>query len=65
MSPTPSNIAAGSLDMTLRALLLHMMEKRLDHVVLVIPDAPVQVSVTVAGTEQMKDITQQVERILK
>jgi DNA-binding TFAR19-related protein (PDSD5 family) len=63
--PTPSNIAAGSLDMTLRALLTHMMEKRLNHVVLMFPEAPVQISVTVASVEKTREITQKIERILK
>ena len=53
------------MDMSLRDLLVHMMEKHLDHVVLKIPGTPVQVSVTVASAGKMVRITEQVERILK
>lgn len=64
MSPTPSNVAAGHLDMSLRELLTHMMDNRLDHVVLKIPGSPVDVSVTVASAAKTAEITQLVERIL-
>lgn len=64
MSPTPSNIGAGHLDMSLRELLVHMMDNSLDHVVLKIPGSPVDVSVTVSSAEKTAEITRQVERIL-
>lgn len=64
MSPTPSNIATGHLDMTLRDLLTHMMDKRLDHVVLKFHGEPVQISVTLASPEKTARITLQVQRIL-
>lgn len=60
----PSSIAAGDLDMTLRALLTHMMEHRLDHVVLVMPDAPIRISVTVASAAKTVEITKHVQRVL-
>jgi hypothetical protein len=65
MSPTPSNISAGSLDMTLREMMIHMAEKRLDHVVLVIPNTPTQVTITIASEAKTKAITEQVERIFR
>jgi hypothetical protein len=65
MSPTPSNISGGSLDMTLRDLLKHMLGENLNHVVLIIPHTEMQVAVTLAADYQINRITQQVERILK
>jgi hypothetical protein len=64
VDPVPSNIASGSLDMALRDLLTHMMERKLDHVVLVMPGVPVHVTVTVASVQKTAEITKQVERIV-
>jgi len=64
VSFVPSDVSAGHLDMSLRELLAHMVDHKLDHVVLVIPDAPVQISVTVADAAKTKEITKLVGRIL-
>lgn len=62
--PTPKELALGSLDMTVRELLVHMMDRRLDHTVLVLPGTPVRVSVTVASVNKTDLITKAVQRIL-
>lgn len=63
----PSDVSGGSLDMTLRELLVHMLDKRLDHVVLIpaIPGGDVQISVTVAGARKTREITAAVGQIVK
>lgn len=65
MSPTPANIGAGSLDMSLRDLLTHMMTNKLDHVVLLAPGLPIRISVTIGNVEQTDEITRQVQKIFK
>jgi len=65
MTLQPSHVGEGSLDMSLRKLLTHMMDKKLDHVVLVIPDEDVQISITVATSVETSKITKQIERILR
>lgn len=62
--PTPKELAIGSLDMTVRQLLVHMMDRGLDHVVLVLPGTPVRVSITVASVNKTELITKAVQRIL-
>lgn len=65
MSPTPAGFYAGSLDMTLRELLVHMTSNRLDHAVLVIPGADARVTITVADEQKTAQLTKQVEKLLK
>ncbi len=62
--PKPKEIGIGSLDMTLRELLVEMMAKKLDHVVLILPGQPVQISVTVGSPQKTAQITTQVQRII-
>lgn len=63
MSPTPKDVGVGSLDMSLRDLLTQMMDRKLDHVVLMLPGIPVQVSVTVGSVEKTRQITMEVQKI--
>jgi hypothetical protein len=62
--PIPKELALGSLDMSLRELLVHMTERHLDHTVLVISGTPVRVSITVASVQKTDLITKAVQRIL-
>ena len=64
MSPQPSAIGVGSLDMSLRELLVAMMDQKLDHVVLVPPKLGVQITVTVASDTNTARITNEVQRII-
>jgi len=63
-NPIPKALGIGTLDMTLRDLLVQMMEAKLDHTVLILASADVRVSVTVASSEKTALITQAVQRIL-
>ena len=61
----PKDISQGHLGMSLRELLTHMMERQLNHVVLIIrPDVPVRITVTVANVAQTDQITKLVESII-
>lgn len=62
--PIPKELALGSLDMSVRDLLVHMMDRGLDHTVLMLPGTPVRVSVTVASVNKTDLITKAVQRIL-
>jgi len=62
--PIPKNLAMGSLDMSLRDLLLHMTKNRLDHAVLVIPGTELRISITTASLNKTDLITKAVQRIL-
>lgn len=62
---TPKNFAMGDLDMSLRSLLKHMTEHKLDHAVLVLPASFVRISVTLANITQTDEITAAVGRILR
>jgi hypothetical protein len=62
--PTPKNFAMGSLDMSIRDLLKHMMASQLDHAVLIIPGTGARISVTVATQAKTDLITREVMRIL-
>ncbi len=63
-APKPKALGLGSLDMSLRELLVQMGEQHLDHVVLLIPNTPVQITVTVGDADKTREITKQVQRIL-
>lgn len=63
-SPPPDNVSVGSLDMPLRELLVHMVDGKLDHVVLVPPGIGVHITVTVASVSNTRKITAEVGRIL-
>ena len=58
------DISMATLDTSIRQLLVHMIDKKLDHAVLVIPGSKVRVSVTVATESKTDEITRQVKRIL-
>lgn len=62
--PQPKNIAYGSLDMSLRQLLTHMLEHHLDHTVLVMAEANVRIAVTIGKPEQIERITRMVQQVL-
>lgn len=62
--PIPKELAFGSLDMTVRELLVHMMDRRLDHTVLLIKGANVRISITAANQQKTDLITKAVQRIL-
>lgn len=62
--PIPKNIAFGSLDMTLRDILIHMLEIKNDHAVIIIPNSHVRLGITVAPPEKMDRITHHVAKIL-
>jgi hypothetical protein len=63
MRPQPSFVCQGSLDMTLRDLLLHMAEHKLNHVVIHLPGCSLGVAVTIATKAQVDELTQVAERI--
>lgn len=61
----PKSIAMGSIDMSLRSLLHHMIDKQLDHTVLVMPGSRVRISITVADERKTAAITAAVAPILR
>jgi hypothetical protein len=63
--PQPENIAFGTLEMSLRQLLRHMIDTKVNHVVLVIPGSEMRVAITVAGPADIESITEFVGTLLK
>lgn len=63
--PQPKNIAAGSLEMSIKQLLQHMVDTRVNHCVLVIPGSELRVAVTLADPLESAAITEAVQRIME
>jgi hypothetical protein len=63
--PTPKNLAYLNLDMSLRQLLKHMIETKIDYAVLIIPGADMRIAVSLVPPHKIETVTAFMQKTLK
>lgn len=61
----PDHVASGHLDMTLRQLIVHMLDHNLDHAVLVLDEAAPCICVTITPVDKADLVTTAITRVLR
>jgi hypothetical protein len=62
----PTDIFQGTIDMSLRDLLQHMADRKLNHVILIAdPGVPLRITVTIGSPSVTRKITKAIANILR